>query len=104
MTEAKASNDLARLLYVELGDKRPPSTGKCEWLKLVLVTDSAFANLVDKYSQGAWAIFLFASNARESVGGYGYLIVPGSRRSTRVCKSTWGAELLALVQYLSSCI
>ena len=33
-----------------------------------------------------------------SVGGYSHVLEVGSRRSTRVAKSTWAAELLAAIQ------
>ena len=50
--------------------------------------------------KGAYAIFLVVSYNNDSIGGYAHLLEFNSRKSRRVVKSTWGAEMHALISGL----
>jgi len=60
-----------------------------------LVSDSAFGNLGDKASQGGWVLLLVGGNGKGTLGGYCHVLDVGSKRSARVAKSTWSAEMLS---------
>ena len=70
------------------------------WIQLVCLTDSAFMNTWSKHSQGAWLIFAVYNEfeAEHNLGGVCHLLEAGSRKGSRVSKSTWSAELLAALQ------
>jgi hypothetical protein len=97
---AKEGNRQRKLRYRRLMPGIPPTTGKCTGLKLVLLTDSAFGNLGDKASQGGWIVLLMAVDPNGFFTGFCHVLDAGSKRSVRVAKSTWGAELLAATQGL----
>ena len=78
-------------------DTTPPTTDFVPNFKLLVVTDSAFKDLSSRHSQGAYAIFLGLSTNNDSVSGYAHLLQFNSRKSRRVVKSTWGAEMHALI-------
>lgn len=79
----------------------PPQPGVFDdRLMMVLICDSAFKNAGDKHSQGAYCIGLCARNKDGTIGGLLYVIEVCSRKSKRVAKSTWAAELHALVNGL----
>ena len=76
----------------------PPQPGVYETrMILVLICDSAFKNAGDKHSQGAHLIGLLEQNSDGALGGKLHIIEVVSRKSRRVGKSTWAAELVALV-------
>lgn len=78
----------------------PDPKEQCRWLKIMVISDSAFANLSDKRSQGAFVILLveiFDENEDGQPGGRVHLIDWSLKRSTRITRSTFGAELLAAV-------
>ena len=63
---------------------------------ILVICDSAFKNASDKHSQGAYLIALGEQKADGSIGGNIHVIEIVSKKSKRVAKSTWSAELLAL--------
>ena len=66
----------------------------------MVISDSAFKNLKSKHSQGGYAILLVRSEGVDSVGGLCHVLEFNSRKSRRVVKSTWGAEMHALISAL----
>jgi len=95
VTLAKAGNKQRQLHFKRLTDIAPPLTGKHPDIQLLLVSDSAFGNLGDKASQGGWVLLLVGGNGKETLGGYCHVLDVGSKRSARVAKSTWSAEMLS---------
>lgn len=80
---------------------RPLRPGKrCKWLRLVLISDSAFQNLTTKHSQMGFVVLLVEIHCDGQLGGRCHLIGFGSKRSTRVARSTFAAELLAATHVL----
>jgi hypothetical protein len=90
------------LWYPRMGmeEKSPDSSDWCSWLGLCVVSDSAFANLSTKHSQGGFVILLCWLTDENQVGGFSHVLDFSSQRSTRVARSTYAAELLALVKAL----
>ena len=75
----------------------PPTEGVIKNFDLTLITDNAFKNLSSRYSQGAYCILLTAVDSEDSVGGLSHVLEFNSRKSRRVVKSTWGAEMHSLL-------
>ncbi len=51
--------DRFKLWYPRLADgKKPPSSGKCSWLKITIISDSVFTNLRVKHSQGGFIVMI----------------------------------------------
>ena len=101
--EAQALHKDTRLLYRTFEDttaRVPPTSGFCDWLKLVVISDSAFGNVLKKKSQGAYCIGLMCCDNESGVGGIFHVLEVSSKQSLRVAKSTWSAELLAAVRAL----
>jgi len=83
-----------------LSTRRPPVTGKCSFLSVCVVSDSAFANLETKHSQGGFLILLVKVEHDVQLGGYVHILDWGSNKSTRVARSTFAAELLSATKAL----
>jgi hypothetical protein len=81
-------------------DKPPPLTGRCSNLALLLLSDSAFANLSSKHSQGGFILMLCEISEEGQIGGPVHIIDFSSQRSTRVARSTFAAELLSATRGL----
>ena len=64
---------------------------------MLVICDSAFENASDKHSQGAYLMALGEQQTNGSLGGNLHVIEVVSKKSKGAAKSTWSAELLALV-------
>lgn len=63
-------------------------------LTLVAVFDSSHKNVEGRHSQGAYALLLMERNAAGGIGGFCHVLDYSTKRSTRVCKSSFAAETL----------
>ena len=95
LEELQANNDSCKFWYPHMG-AAPPTSGKCTSLALYMLSDSAFKNMSDKKSQGGYVLML-VMREQGKVGGYVHILEFASRRSRRVAKSTWSAELHSFV-------
>lgn len=77
-------------------DKIKTESGIMEGAVLKFVIDEAFKDTNNKHSNGAWAIFL-TQNGGTVVGGFCHLLEFGGKKSKRVAKVTWSAELLSFM-------
>lgn len=94
--ELQADADECKMWYPRMGNTTPPTSGKCTHLALYMISDSAFKNMSDRKSQGAYVLALVL--VRDGLfGGVLHILEFMSRRSRRVAKSTWAAELLAFI-------
>lgn len=70
-------------------------------LRIALISDSSWKKLEEKYSQGALIIGVTANKCGEKRTAFGGRIHPlegATKKSTRVSKSSWAAELLSAVR------
>jgi hypothetical protein len=90
------TSEESKLWFPPLGDgKWPGGSSQCPWLKLVLISDSAFANVEEKRSQNAFVLCLMEVSNEGQLGGRIHVLDWSSRKSTRVARSTFMGELLA---------
>ena len=101
LAEMQADNGVAALWYPRLcgGQEAPPSSGWCDKYAIYLISDSAFKNMKSRHSQGAYALLL-VEVVKGKVGGKAHVLEFASRKSRRVAKSTWAAELHAFINGL----
>ena len=99
MEEIKTTN-LTSKLWCPVFDTYPASSGFVSEFKLLVIPDNAFKNLKSKHSQGGYVLLLVRSGDIDSVGGLCHVLEFNSRKSRRVVKSTWGAEMHALISAL----
>ena len=99
LEEINATSVTSKLWY-PVFDTYPASSGFASEFKILVISDSAFKNLKSKHSQSGYVIPLVRSDRTGSVGGLCHVLEFNSRRSRRVVKSTWGAEMHAFIAAL----
>jgi hypothetical protein len=95
LLDMQRDNDACCMWYPPLGEV-PSPVGYCPSLALYTISDSAFKNMSDRKSQGGYVIALVLKRPGQ-LGGRLHVIEFASRKSRRVAKSTWSAELHAFV-------
>lgn len=95
LEEIQANNRECALWYGALGEVPKPE-GRHEGWQLLCITDSAFKNTGSRHSQGAYTLVLVERVAGR-LGGRLHVLEFASRKSKRIAKSTWSAELHALL-------
>jgi len=96
LLEMQLDNEECCTWYPRFPIEEPPLVGYCPSVALYTISDSAFKNMSDRKSQGGYTNLL-VHHVPGQVGGLCHVLEFGSRKSRRVAKSTWSAELHAFV-------